>query len=57
MTTAIKDKFPNGLPTLEDLAKLNAGKNVPPETAWIWGEDDEVGYVCPTKLVKKISYS
>lgn len=34
--------FPNGLPTLADIKKFNAGKDVPPETAWIWGKDDEV---------------
>jgi len=36
-----KKKFPNGLPTLEELKKSNAS-DVPPETAWIYGEQDEV---------------
>lgn len=35
-------KFPNGLPTLEQIRKYNKGSDVPLETAWIWGEDDEV---------------
>lgn len=30
------------LPTLEELRETNKGKDVPPETAWIWGADDEV---------------
>jgi hypothetical protein len=34
-------KFPNGLPTLEELKKYNSS-DVPAETAWIWGKDDEV---------------
>lgn len=34
--------FPNGLPTLEQLAAYNKGKDVIPETSWIWGKDDEV---------------
>jgi hypothetical protein len=34
-------KFPKGLPTLEELKKWNTS-DVPPETAWIWGKDDEV---------------
>lgn len=38
----VKKDFPNGLPKLADLAVLNARKDVPPETAWIWGKDDEV---------------
>jgi hypothetical protein len=38
----VKAKFPNGLPTLAELKANNSGKGVPPETAWIWGEDDEV---------------
>jgi hypothetical protein len=37
-----KKLFPRGLPTLEELKTFNAGKDVPPETAWIWGKDDEV---------------
>lgn len=37
-----KKNFPDGFPTLKELRKLNEGKDVPPETAWIWGEDDEV---------------
>jgi len=35
--------FPNGLPNLEQLLAYNKGKDVPPETSWIWGKDDEVG--------------
>jgi hypothetical protein len=38
----VKATFPNGLPTLDELKAFNNGKGVPPETAWIWGEDDEV---------------
>jgi hypothetical protein len=34
-------KFPKGLPTLEELKKFNS-PDVPPETAWIWGDKDEV---------------
>jgi hypothetical protein len=34
--------FPSGFPTLAELKNFNAGKDVPPETAWIWGDDDEV---------------
>ncbi|EFW98844.1 hypothetical protein CMQ_4696 [Grosmannia clavigera kw1407] len=41
----VKKDFPNGLPKLADLAILNAGKDVPPETAWIWGKDDELGRI------------
>ncbi len=37
-----KKTFPKGLPTLAELAVYNKGKGVPPETAWIWGADDEV---------------
>jgi len=37
-----KALFPQGLPTLSELKKANEGKNVPPETSWIWGADDEV---------------
>jgi hypothetical protein len=37
-------RFPNGLPTLEELKRLN-GPDVPAETAWIWGSDDEVSGV------------
>ena len=33
--------FPDGLPSLEQLRSFN-GPDVPPETAWIWGKDDEV---------------
>ena len=40
----VKSKFPNGLPTLKELKTVNANRDVPPETAWIWGEDDEVGF-------------
>ena len=29
------------LPTLEQIRQLNKGRDVPPEAAWIWGEDDE----------------
>jgi hypothetical protein len=34
-------KFPKGLPTLEEVKKSN-GSDPYPETAWIWGKDDEV---------------
>ncbi|RLL98504.1 hypothetical protein CFD26_106026 [Aspergillus turcosus] len=37
--------FPRGLPTLAELKNFNAGKDVPPETAWIWGDDDELGRI------------
>lgn len=40
--------FPGGLPTLEELKHFNAGKGVPPETAWIWGKDDEVCAIVPS---------
>ncbi|KAL1296809.1 hypothetical protein AAFC00_004435 [Neodothiora populina] len=36
-------KFPKGLPTLKKLAEYNQGSNVPPETAWFWGIEDEIG--------------
>lgn len=39
---AVKKSFPNGLPTLAELAVLNKGKDVPPETAWIFGKEDDV---------------
>ena len=39
----VRAEFPDGLPTLEELKTYNRGKGVPPETAWIWGKDDEVG--------------
>jgi hypothetical protein len=39
--TAVAEQFPNGLPTLQDLKKHN-GPEVPEETAWIWGPEDEV---------------
>lgn len=38
----MKAQFPKGLPSLKELLMLNAEKDVPPETAWIWGKDDEV---------------
>ncbi|OAA59734.1 hypothetical protein SPI_05932 [Niveomyces insectorum RCEF 264] len=41
----VKKNFPKGLPKLADLAAFNAGKPVPPETAWIWGADDEIGRI------------
>ena len=34
-------KFPDGLPKLAQLAAYNKGKDVPVETSWIWGSDDE----------------
>jgi len=40
---AVTARFPNGLPTLAELKEINKGKDVPLETAWIWGPDDEVG--------------
>ncbi|KAN0099539.1 hypothetical protein V8E51_013314 [Hyaloscypha variabilis] len=43
MEVAMK-KFPKGLPTLEELKKWNTS-DVPPETAWIWGKDDEIGRI------------
>jgi hypothetical protein len=42
MDQAIKT-FPDGLPNLAQLATYNKGKDVPVETSWIWGSDDEVG--------------
>lgn len=42
MEHAIK-AFPNGLPSLAQLAVHNKGKDIPPETSWIWGKDDEAG--------------
>ncbi|CAK7204040.1 hypothetical protein SEUCBS139899_006791 [Sporothrix eucalyptigena] len=41
----VKKNFPKGLPTLAELAEHNKGKDVPPETAWIWGEDDDIGRI------------
>ena len=38
-----KIKFPNGLPSLKELKVANAGKDIPCETFWISGENDEVG--------------
>jgi hypothetical protein len=35
--------FPDGLPNLAQLATYNKGKDVPVETSWIWGSDDEAG--------------
>ena len=32
--------LPQGLPTLAELKHMN-GPHLHPETAWIWGEDDE----------------
>ncbi|THX23339.1 hypothetical protein D6D10_10340 [Aureobasidium pullulans] len=37
--------FPDGLPNLETLKQHNKGRDVPPETSWIWGEDDEIGRI------------
>ena len=34
--------FGNKLPTLAELKAHNKGRDVAPETAWIWGDDDEV---------------
>lgn len=36
-----RNKYPKGLPCLQDLINSN-DSSVPPETAWIWGTDDEV---------------
>ncbi|RFU34864.1 hypothetical protein B7463_g1440, partial [Scytalidium lignicola] len=41
----VKAKFPKGLPTLQELQTYNEGADVPPETAWIWGMDDEIGRI------------
>jgi len=41
----VKKLFPKGLPTLAELKEFNKGKDVPPETAWIWGKDDELGRI------------
>ncbi|CAK7234102.1 hypothetical protein SCUCBS95973_008821 [Sporothrix curviconia] len=41
----VKKSFPKGLPTLAELAEYNKGKDVPPETAWIWGEEDDIGRI------------
>lgn len=40
----VQKNFPKGLPTLAELAVLNKGKDVPPETAWIWGSEDDVRF-------------
>jgi hypothetical protein len=37
--------FPDGLPTLEQIKDFNKNSDVPPETAWIWGKDDEIGRI------------
>jgi hypothetical protein len=39
-------KFPKGLPTLEEVKKSN-GADPYPETAWIWGKEDEVNIGIP----------
>ncbi len=38
----VNEAFIGGLPTLEELKVYNKGSDVPPETAWIWGKNDEV---------------
>lgn len=38
--------FQNNLPTLVQIKEHNKGRDVPPETAWIWGKDDEVCLSC-----------
>lgn len=35
--------FNNKLPSLRELKGHNEGRGLPEDTAWIWGEDDEVG--------------
>lgn len=47
--------FPSGLPTLEQLAAYNKGRDVIEETSWIWGKDDEV--LGPGSLPKSSAYS
>ena len=37
-----RQQLPDSLPTLEEIQALNKGKDIPPETAWIWSEKDEV---------------
>ncbi|KAG9254757.1 putative cyclase-domain-containing protein [Emericellopsis atlantica] len=44
MENALK-KFPGGLPTLEQIRESNKGSDLPLETAWIWGPDDEIGRI------------
>jgi hypothetical protein len=53
MEIALK-KFPNGLPTLEELKKSN-GSDPYPETAWIWGEDDEVDIDNPSSVLASLT--
>ncbi|KAH8762363.1 hypothetical protein BGZ57DRAFT_943859 [Hyaloscypha finlandica] len=46
-------KFPKGLPTLEEIKKSN-GADPYPETAWIWGKEDEIGRInllTPTRIL------
>lgn len=38
--------FHNQLPTLSQLKAHNKDSGIPPEAAWIWGKDDEVGWAC-----------
>jgi len=42
------ETFPKGLPTLKELREYNE-PSVPPETAWIWGANDEV-ILFPTRV-------
>lgn len=50
------ETFQNKLPTLAQIREHNEGSDVPPETAWIWGKDDEVGYWRPS-VVATLTFS
>ncbi|KAH8666754.1 hypothetical protein BX600DRAFT_397622 [Xylariales sp. PMI_506] len=50
----VLEAFPGGLPTLGELKAFNS-PDVPPETAWIWGKDDEIGRInllTPARIMK-----
>ncbi|ODV92514.1 hypothetical protein CANCADRAFT_1108 [Tortispora caseinolytica NRRL Y-17796] len=44
MSKPILDTDKN-LPKLAELIEQNASKDIPPEAAWIWGDDDEIGRI------------
>lgn len=55
MDIALKT-FPNGLPTLEELKHYNS-PDVPEETAWIWGSDDEVSKFTKVKFSDRTAFN
>jgi hypothetical protein len=54
MDTVLKT-FPNGLPTLEELKHYNSS-DVPEETAWIWGADDEVSKFTKVRFGHRMAF-